>query len=220
MTNGTTATLTETLRGGARPDAARRAWPRWLLLGLCMVAVAVVALGWSAAGSRLLLGALGLFLGIRGALLVRRAGSLDAELSARAPRLGAAAVLAGGAALVVAAMSATASGAVLLVVVPLALLSAAAALVVRGGAARRGGQVLLVWAVLAAGLLAATGLGQGEFRAAELAVVIGALAVAVLGVPVLVAAWQLRALAARPVPARPVGCAGCACGAGGCGGLG
>jgi hypothetical protein len=202
-----------------QPDAARRAWPRWLLLGLAMVVVAVVALGWSAAGGRLLLGALGLFLAVRGAVLVRRAGTLDAELSARAPRLGAGAVLAGIAALVVAATSAAVSGAVLLVVVPVALLSAAAALIAREGAARRGGQVLLAWAVLAAGLLAVTGIGQGERRAAELAVVVGALAVAVLGVPVLVAAWQLRAVAARPVPARPAACAGCACGAGGCGAL-
>jgi hypothetical protein len=217
VANGTTSTLTETLRGGLQPEAARRAWPRWLLLGLGMVAVAVVALGESAAGSRLLLGALGLFLGVRGAVLLRGAGSLDTGSSVRAPRLGAGAVLAGIAALVVAATSPAVSGAVLLVLVPLALLCAAAALVVRGGAARRGGQVLFVWAVLAVGLLGVTGFGQGWARAAELAVVVGALAVAVLGVPVLVAAWQLRALAARPVPSRPAGCAGCACGAGGCG---
>jgi hypothetical protein len=220
VANGTTSTLTETLRGEVQPEAARRAWPRWLLLGLGMVAVAVVALGESAAASRLLLGALGLFLGARGAALLRGAGSLDTELSARAPRLGAGALLAGIAALVVAATSPAVSGAVLLVLVPLALLCAAAALVVRGGAARRGGQVLLVWAVLATGLLALTGFGQGWPRAAELAVVVGALAVAVLAVPVLVAAWHVRALAARPLAARPAGCAGCACGAGGCGALG
>jgi hypothetical protein len=71
--------------------------------------------------------------------------------------------------------------------------------------------------VLVAVLLAVTGFGQSWTRAGELAVVVGALAVAVLGVPVLVAAWQLRALAGRPVPPRPAGCAGCACGAGGCG---
>ena len=147
MADGTTSTLTETLRGGGQPETARRTWPRWLLLGVGMVAVAVVALGWSAAGSRLLVGALGVFLCIRGAVLVRRAATLDAELRARAPRLGAAAVGAGIAALVVAGTSAVVSGAVLLVVVPLALLAAAAALVVAGwrraagrsGAARLGG---------------------------------------------------------------------------------
>jgi hypothetical protein len=220
VTSGTTATLTETLRGETAPDAARRAWPRWLLLGLGMIAIAVAALGWSAEGSRLLLGALGLFLGIRGAVLARRAGSLDAELSARAPRLGTLAVLVGGAAVVVAALSAAVSGAVLLVVVPLALLSAAAAMILRGGAARRVGEVLLVWSALVAVLLALVGFGQSWTRAAELAVVVGALAVAVLAVPVLVAAWQLRVAAARPVPPRPAACAGCACGAGGCGALG
>jgi hypothetical protein len=208
------------LREQLRPAAARRAWPRWLLLGLGMIALAVVALGWSDAGARLLLGGLGLFLGIRGAVLVRRAGSLDGELSARAVRLGAVAVAGGAAALVVAVVSAALAGAVLLVVVPLALLSAAGALVARGGAARRGGQVLLAWAVLATALLVATGFGQSWTRAAELAVVVGALAVALLAVPVLVGAWQLRALGAQPEPARPAACAGCACGAGGCGVLG
>lgn len=203
-----------------RPSAARRAWPRWLLLGLGMIALAVVALAWSDAGARLLLGGLGLFLAVRGVVLVRGAGALDGELRSRAVRLGAAAAVAGAAALVVAAMSAALAGAVLLVVVPLALLSSAGALIVRGGAARRGGQVLLAWAVLATALLVATGFGQSWARAVDLAVVVGALAVAVLAVPVLVGAWQLRALAAQPEPARPSACAGCACGAGGCGVLG
>ena len=217
MTNGTTAPATQTLRSGTTPSAPGRAWPRWLLLGLGLIAVAVVALGWPAMGGRLLLGALGLFLGVRGGALVRRAGSPDAELSAGARRLGAVAVLAGVAALVVAALSSVVSGAVLLVVVPLGLVSAAAALISRGGTARRGGEVLLVWSALVAVLLTITGFGQSWTRAGELAVVVGALAVAVLAVPVLVAARQLRAAATRPLPARPAACAGCACGAGGCG---
>jgi Na+/serine symporter len=74
--------------------------------------------------------------------------------------------------------------------------------------------------VLVAGLLAVTGFGKGWGRAADLAVVVGALAVAVLAVPVLVAAWQLRAVAARPEPPQAAGCAGCACSGGGCGVLG
>lgn len=220
MTNGTTAPLTETLPSGTAPAAPERAWPRWLLLGLGMIAVAVLAFGRPTAGSRLLLGSLGLFLAVRGAVLVRRPGSADAGARAGVSRLGAVAVVAGAAALIAAALSAAVSGAVLLVVVPLGLLSAAAALISRGGVARRGGQVLLTWAALVAVLLAVTGFGQSWTRAAELAVVVGALAVAVLAVPVLIAAAQLRAAAARPAPVRPAGCAGCACGSGGCGALG
>ena len=215
MTNGTTAPVTQNLRRGTTPSAPGRAWPGWLLLGLGLIAVAVVAFGWPAVGGRLLLGALGLFLGVRGAALVRRPGSPDDGPGSGRP--GALAVLAGVAALVVAAVSSAAAGVVLLVVVPVGLLSAAAALISRGGTARRGGQVLIVWSALMAVLLAITGFGQSWTRAGALAVVVGALAVAVLAVPVLVAAWQLRAAAARPVPARPAACAGCACGAGGCG---
>jgi hypothetical protein len=218
VTNGTTAPLTQTPRGTA-PAATGRAWPGWLLLGLGLIAVAVLALGQPAVGGRLVLGTLGLFLAVRGAALVRRPASPDAEPSAGVSRLGAVAVLAGLVALVVAALSTAVSGAVLLVLVPLGLLSAAAALISRGGIARRGGEVLLVWSALVAVLLVITGFGQTWTRAAELAVVVGALAVGVLAVPVLVAAWQLRAAAARPAPARPAACAGCACGAGGCGAL-
>jgi cytochrome c oxidase subunit IV len=97
------------------------------------------------------------------------------------------------------------------------LLVAGVALMTRGGLARLGGRALLVWAVLATGLLVVTALGQSWERAADVATVIAALAVAVLAVPVLVGAAALRTVAARPVPVAPAGCAGCACGAGGCG---
>ena len=85
--------------------------------------------------------------------------------------------------------------------------------------ARRGGLALLVWSAGSTALLVGTGLARGWDRAAELATVVTALAVAVLGVPVLLSALSMRALAARPdpAPARPAACAGCACGAGGCG---
>lgn len=110
------------------------------------------------------------------------------------------------------------AGRVLLGAVPLLLLAGAAGLLARGGTARRGGLALLVWSLLVAGVLVVTGLGQDWARAADVARVVTALAVAVLGVPVLLAALNLRALAARPAPApRPAGCAGCACAAGGCG---
>jgi hypothetical protein len=95
----------------------------------------------------------------------------------------------------------------------------AAVLLSRGGLARRGGLLLGGTSLLITGVLVATGLGQGWDRAADVATVVAALAVAVLGVPLLVGAAGLREVAARPAPppAGPAGCGGCACGAGGCG---
>jgi hypothetical protein len=218
VANGGTGILTNSTEAMA-PEVAKRTWPRWLALGVLMIVVAVTAVLWDDAGARLLLGALGLFLVVRGALLLRGAGAADADLAGRARGLGAAAVGWGAAALVVALVSQAVSATVLLIAVPVLLLAAGAALAGRGGVARRGGQALLVWAVLTTGLLVATGLGQSWARAAEVATVVAALAVAVLAVPVLVGAAGLRAVAARPAPARtvPAACAGCACGAGGCG---
>jgi hypothetical protein len=220
VANGGTGILTPSTEEMA-PEVAQRTWPRWVALGVAMIAVAVAAVLSDDVGARLLLGVLGLFLAVRGGLLLRgaRSGAVDADLARRARGLGAAALGWGAAALVVAVVSQALAAVVLLVAVPLLLLSAGAAFVTRGGPARRGGQVLLVWAVLVTGLLVATGVGQGWARAADVATVVAALAVAVLAVPVLVGASGLRAVAARPVPARtvPAACAGCACGAGGCG---
>jgi hypothetical protein len=216
VANGGTGILT----AEATPETARRTWPQWLALGLAMIAVAVVAVLWDAAGARLLLGALGLFLVARGAVLLRaaRTRGLDRELAPRARRLGTAALAGGALALVVAVASPGIAATVLLVGVPVLLLVAAGALLARPGrTARRGGQALLLWSVLVTGLLVVTGFAQGWDRAAEVATVVAAVAVAVLGVPLLVAAVHLRTIAARPVPAAPVGCGGCACGAGGCG---
>ncbi len=216
-----TGILTTTTPDMASPEVARRAWPQWLALGLGMIAVAVTAVLWEAAGARLLLGALGLFLAVRGVLLLRgaRSGAMSAAVADRARGLGASSVAGGAAALVVAIVSGAAAARVLLVGVPLLLLVAAAALLSRRGAARRGGQALLVWAVLVTGLLVAAGIAQGWDRAADVATVVTALVVAVLAVPLLVAAAGLRTVAAQPppAPARPAACAGCACGAGGCG---
>jgi hypothetical protein len=218
VANGGTGILTSSTEAMA-PEVAKRTWPRWLGLGVLMIAVAVTAVLWDDAGARLLLGALGLFLVARGALLLRGAGAVDADLAGRARGLGAAALGWGAAALVVALVSEALASTVLLVAVPVLLLAAGVALTGRAGVARRGGQALLVWAVLITGLLVATGLGQSWERAADVATVVAAIAVAVLAVPVLIGATSLRAVAARPAPTRtvPAGCAGCACGAGGCG---
>lgn len=203
------------------PDVARRTWPRYAALGVGLIAVAGIGALWSSGGSRLLLGAAGFFLVGRGAVLLRsaRTGALEGDLGERAARLGPVAAGAGALALVAALVPGPLAGWVLLVAVPLLLLGTAVALLPRPGAARRGGWALLVWSVLITGVLVATGIGQDWARAADVARIVAAFAVAVLGVPVLVAAAGLREVASRPapVPARPAACAGCACGAGGCG---
>jgi hypothetical protein len=205
--------------GAATPEVARRTWPRWLALGVAMIAVAVLAVVWDA-GARLLLGAVGAFLAARGTVLLRgaRSGTLPGEVAGRARSLGSAAVVAGSAALVVAVASASLSATVLLVGIPLLLLVTSLGLLGRGGAARRGGLALLVWTLLVTALLVVTGVVQGYDRAADVATVVAALAVAVLGVPLLIGAANLRTVAATPAPAPARGgCGGCACGAGGCG---
>jgi hypothetical protein len=222
VANGGTGILTAGTSGVATPEDARRAWPQWLALGVGMIVVAIVSVFWDAAGARLLLGALGLFLAVRGALLVRgaRSGAVGRSLAARARSLGTGALAVGAAALIVAVSSGVLAARVLLVAVPVVLLAAAAGLLGRGGVSRRGGQALLVWTVLATGLLVATGVARGWARAADVATVIAALAVAVLAVPLLLASAGLRRVAAEPTPApAPSPCAGCACGAGGCGAL-
>ncbi|MCF6509762.1 hypothetical protein E9549_20545 [Blastococcus sp. MG754426] len=218
MANGTGILSAGTV-SAATPEVARRTWPRWLALGLAMIAVAVVAVVWDT-GARLLLGAVGLFLAARGSVLLRgaRSGAVPDEVAGRARSLGTAAVVAGAAGLAVAVASASLSSTVLLVGVPLLLLGTSLGLLGRGGPARRGGQALLVWSVLVTGLLVVTGLFQSWDRAADVATVVAALAVAVLGVPLLIGAANLRSVAAAPAPAPAgQGCGGCACGAGGCG---
>jgi hypothetical protein len=222
VANGGTGILTAGTSGVATPEEARRAWPQWLALGVGMIVVAIVSVFWDAAGARLLLGALGLFLAVRGALLVRgaRSGAVGRSLAGRARSLGTAALAVGAAALTFAVCSGVLAARVLLVAVPVVLLAAGVGLLGRGGVSRRGGQALLVWTVLATGLLVATGIAQGWARAADVATVIAALAVAVLAVPLLLASAGLRRVAAEPAPAPvPSPCAGCACGAGGCGAL-
>ena len=197
------------------PESARRSWPGRLALGLAALAVAGAGLVWQAGGARLLLGAVGLHLAVRGVVLVRgvRSGALGGR--GRVPAAAAAAV--GLGVLGVAVTSGAATRWLLLAGVPAVLLLVAAGLLARGGAARRGGQALLVWSVLVLGLLVATGTAQGWARAADVATAVTGLGIAVLAVPLLISAVQLRAVAARPAPPRPAACAGCACAAGGCG---
>ncbi|MGY1643548.1 hypothetical protein ACI782_20780 [Geodermatophilus sp. SYSU D00703] len=194
------------------PEEARRSWPRWLAGGVALLAVAVVAVFWDAAGARLLLGGIGALAAARGGVLLARGRSRGAA---------AVAVVAGLAALAVALLSASAAGWVLLVGVPAGLLAGALVLLRRRGAARRSGSAALVWWALVTGLLVVTGAVTGWGRAADGATVVAALGVGLLGVFLLVGAANLRTVAQRPpAPARPAACAGCACGAGGCGALG
>lgn len=205
----------------ATPEQARYTWPRRLLIGLALVAAAVLTVVLPDAGSRLVLGAAGLAAAGRGALIVRAAWTGAVEPDAR--WLGWPLAVVGVAALAVAAVSAPVSGGVLVVAVPLLLLAASGALLGQGAAARRGGQVLLVWSVLLVVLLAVAGGAHGWAAASAVATGVGALLLAGLGVALLVGAGTLRSVAARPpanaaYPAPAGGCGGCACGAGGCGG--
>jgi hypothetical protein len=201
----------------ADPEVARRAWPRWLALGLVLIVVAAVAAFWTDGGARLLLGALGVLGAVRGAVLVAGAGGADADPRART--LGAATVVVGVAALAVAAVPGALAGWVLLVAAPAGMLGASLYLAGRGGAVRRSGLVALVWSVLVTGLLVVTGLASDWERARGGATVVGALGVAALGMVLIAGSTGLRAAAARPVPPKPqpAGCAGCACAGGGCG---
>jgi hypothetical protein len=219
VASGTATTTAAVTAAQADPEVARRAWPRWLALGVAVLVVAAVSAFWSSGGSRLLLGAIGLFALVRGAVLVTGAGRDG--LDGRVRRPGAATAVAGAAALAVAAVPGTPAGWVLLVGTPLGLLAASLLLVSRGGVARRGGLVALVWSVLVTALLVVTALAADAERARDGATLVAALGVAVLGVVLVTGSAGLRAAAARPAPPRqPAGCAGCACSGGGCGVLG
>src|SRR4051794_41852373 len=68
VANGGTGILTPGI-GAMAPEAARRTWARWVGLGVLMIAVAVTAV-LRDGGALVLLGADGLFLLVRGALLL------------------------------------------------------------------------------------------------------------------------------------------------------
>jgi hypothetical protein len=200
------------------PEQARSVWPGRLAAGLALLALAVVGLLWSDAGARLLLGAAGVAALIRGVLVFRAvaAGAVDD----RARPLGVLSVGLGAVAVVVAVLSESLSGRVLVVAVPVLLFLTAGALVAQGGAVRRGGQVLFGWSAVVTALVVGAGVTGGWNRAAEVATVMAAIALAGLGVAAIGSALVLRGVAARPSTAAypaPAGCSGCACGAGGCG---
>jgi hypothetical protein len=192
------------------PEVAARTWPRWLAGGIALLVVAVGTVFWDGVGARLVLGAIGALVVVRGAVPADRPSAVRAG-----------AAVAGLGAVAVAVLSAPLTGWVLLVGVPAGLLGGALVLLSRSGAVRRSGQAALVWWALVTGLLGGTGVLAGWTRAADGAAVVAALAVGLLGVFLVVGAGTLRAAAQRPAPpARPAGCAGCACSAGGCGALG
>lgn len=211
------------LTADVTPEAARRGWPRWVLLGLAMLAVAVLALVRVDLGPQLLLGSAAVFLVVRGLTLLRlaKAGTWAADVTGRAVWLGVGCIIAGPWLLVTAVLSMVLfprlAGWVLLVAVPLVFVAVGLGLVARGGLVRRGGQALLVWAALAGALLVLTWLGQGVERAASAATVLAALGIAVLAVAVLIGALNLRAAGVRAEaePPPPTGCGGCT--GGGCG---
>src|SRR4051794_41159576 len=103
-TGGVASAAPGILTAQTAPDVAQRAWPRWLALGLAMLVVAAAGLLWPVGGARLLLGAAGAFLAVRGVVLFRAAGT--GAVDGRARLLGAGAAVAGGAGLAVAVVSA------------------------------------------------------------------------------------------------------------------
>jgi hypothetical protein len=213
-----TGTLTTTT-----PEQARYTWPRRLLVGILLVAVAVAVLVVPSVSGRLVLGAAALAALGRGAQLVRAAGNPRVGPDARG--LGAALLAGGVAGLVVAVLSEAAAGRVLVVGVPVALLFAAAALTAHGPASRLAGRVVLAVGLVLTVLLVAVGLARGWAAVAGLASGIGAIALAGLGVALGAGAVALRGVAGRPAsaayPAPAGGCGGaCGCGEGGCGALG
>lgn len=201
------------------PEQARYTWPRRLLVGVLLVAVAVAVLVVPSAAARLVLGAAALAALGRGVQLVRAAGSPRVGPNARG--LGVVLGVGGIAGLVVAVLSEVAAGRVLVVGVPVALLFSAAALTAHGPTSWLTARAVLLVGVVLTALLVAVGIARGWTADAGLAAGVGATALAVLGVTLGASAVALRGVAARPAstayPAPAGGCGGCACGEGGCG---
>jgi hypothetical protein len=194
------------------PQQARSTWPRMAVIGAVLLALGVAGLSWSGVGPRLLLAGLGLFAAARGAAMLRRARSGEADRSAAIS--GAGAVWLGLVVAGLALLSATATGWVLMVIVVLACPVL--------GAALPGSRPVLL-AVGAAVLVAAAAvavLGGVDMLLATGRTVAAAL-VGLLGLANLAGAVGMARIARRPEPepAPAAGCGGCACGAGGCGSL-
>jgi hypothetical protein len=181
-------------------------------LGAVLLALGTVGLGWPGTGPRLLLAGLGLFAAVRGAAMLRRARSGEADRSTAISAAGA--VWLGLVLVALALLSATATGWALVAIVVLACPVLATAL--------PGSRPVLVAvgaAVLVAGVAVAV-LG-GVDVLLDTGRTVAALLVGLLGVANLAGAVGMARIARRPEPepAPAAGCGGCACGAGGCGSL-
>lgn len=191
----------------ATPDPARTAWPRMAAVGLLLIVLGLLALGWHGSGDRVLLAGLGVVGVVRGAGMLRgvRAGGLHRVTAVS----GALAVWLGLVTVAVALLSGAAASWVLVAGVVLGLPALAPA----------GGRRAPRWAATAAVLVAVVLLAvlAGTDALLGVGTAVAALLVALLGVANLLGAVGMRRIARRPAPAAAAGCAGCACGAGGCG---
>ncbi|GAA4737524.1 hypothetical protein GCM10023328_17680 [Modestobacter marinus] len=190
------------------PQQAQATWPRMVVLGVVLLALAVLALTWSGVGPRVLLGAIGLFGVVQGVRLLRgaRTGAVDRT----AALVGAGGVWLGALAMGVALLSAAATGWLFVVAAVVALPALAVAATDRRPLAL-GGAVLVAAAAVAVALLG------GVDALLATARVLAAGTVGVLGLANLAGAVGMARIARRPLPAPAAGCGGCACGAGGCG---
>jgi hypothetical protein len=179
-------------------------------LGAGLLVLAVVALTWSDAGPRLLLGGLGGFAAVRGAAALRAARTGAVERSG--VLTGAAATWLGLVAVGIALLSATATGWALVAVVVLLLPVLGAALPERR-------PLLLTGAAVVAAAGVALALTGGVDALLDTGRTVAAVVVGVLGLVNLAGAAGMARIARRPEPAPAAGCGGCACGAGGCGSL-
>ncbi|WP_249523302.1 hypothetical protein [Modestobacter marinus] len=210
MTNAVTAGR----QAGSSPitpptqQQAQATWPRMVVLGVVLLALAVLALTWSGVGPRVLLGAIGLFGVVQGVRLLRgaRTGAVDRT----AALVGAGGVWLGALAMGVALLSAAATGWLFVVAAVVALPALAVAATDRRPLAL-GGAVLVAAAAVAVALLG------GVDALLATARVLAAGTVGVLGLANLAGAVGMARIARRPLPAPAAGCGGCACGAGGCG---
>ena len=207
----TNAVTTRRLAGTSPTTSvqARSTWPRMAALGAVLVALAVLALTWSA-GPQVLLGTLGLLGVARGATVLREARTAGADRPTVVA--GAVSVWLGAVAIGVALLSGTAVAWVFVAAGVLALPALAAV-----SAGRRG--VALVGAVVVVAAAVALAVLGGVDVLLDAGRTLAAVAVGVLGLANLAGAVGMARIARRPEPAPAAGCGGCACGAGGCGSL-
>jgi hypothetical protein len=192
------------------PQQARSTWPRMAALGAALLLLGALALAWSDGGPRVLLAALGVFAGLRGATALR--GARTGQVRRAAAVSAATTAWAGVVAVGIAVLGTTPTGWFFVVGLVL-LLPALAAALPRHRSVLLAGAVAVAVAAVALAVLGGvdTLLTTGRTVAAVLAVLVG---LANLG-----GAVGMARIARRPEPAPAAGCGGCACGAGGCGSL-